>query len=616
MHSRFIPILFLAALPLGFFACSHQPISLGGAKENFTPTAVYQDADPNHVVYAMVGMNDFHGNLMPRERKLVDGRVIKSGGAAILATVVKILKQEMQGRLFIVDAGDEWQGTLESNQVQGASVVEFYNQLGVSAAAIGNHEFDFGLEPMRKRFSEAHYPYVASNIFQKKTAHAPRWKNMYPSTLVSLDGYKIGVIGFSTTETPGKTRYSTVKDLEFRDPVNAVMEQAKKLRKRGANAMIVTAHAGTECENGKSEEAVLKEWRIRDESTPETKCKEDQEIYRLAAELPANTLDAIVAGHTHQVMHHWINHVPIVMDEAYDQYINVIYFTFDRTTKKLIPSLTRIEGLIPLCTQFFTGTHTCDVRLIAKDAKPSLEPAYFHGRLVVPDATTETWLKPVVASTEKYRQEVLGETELPLGQIWAQESALKNLVADALQSEAKSDFSLVNSGAIRSPIDQGKITYDALYRSFPFDNLLNVLKLKGKDVRLLFQIATSGTRGIPGFSGLHLTLIPLNLPAPKVNLMGNAKLEDWETNRLISITLANGQPLQDEKWYTVATFDYLVGGGDDLHWFMSRIPAKNIDQSRAQYSRDLVVNYLMKHHEVNPKAHPLVDPAHPRVSYQ
>ena len=232
--------------PFLFIACASPKSPSHEALSNH-PEQAFHSTDPNQVTIALVGLNDFHGSLLPKERKLSDGTVIQSGGAAVLASMIKTLREEMQGRVLIVDAGDEWQGTLESNQSQGATVVQFYNRLGVAVAAIGNHEFDFSIPVMQTRFNEANYPYVASNIDIKKNKKSVQWKNVFPSRVFEVAGMKIGVIGISTTQTPGTTRYEYVKHLHFKNALEPVEAQSKLLRKEGANLVLVTAHAGTVC---------------------------------------------------------------------------------------------------------------------------------------------------------------------------------------------------------------------------------------------------------------------------------------------------------------------------------------------------------------------------------
>src|SRR4051812_13782702 len=90
------------------------------------------------VTLSIVGTNDLHGGILPR-----DGR----GGVALLSAYVNNLRAARRadgGGVLLVDGGDMFQGTLESNTSEGASVVAVYNALGYTAATVGNHEFDFG----------------------------------------------------------------------------------------------------------------------------------------------------------------------------------------------------------------------------------------------------------------------------------------------------------------------------------------------------------------------------------------------------------------------------------------------------------------------------------------
>lgn len=575
------------------------------------PESAWRSSSPGEDTVMIVGINDFHGSLLSKERKLPDGQVVWSGGASALAGMIKILKEESEGRLLIVDAGDEWQGTIESNQVKGASVVEFFNRIGVSAAAVGNHEFDFGVPNMSARFLQAKYPYVSGNIFEKKSGKRVNWKNMVPSKVFEVGGYKIGIAGFSTVQTPSTTRYEYVKHLEFKDPASVLGSEVAELRASGAQAVLVTAHAGTICE----EKFGLREWRLLDRSSVQGNCDPEHEIPQFLKGMPKGSVDGVIAGHTHQVIHHFLNGVPVVQGEAYNQYFNVVYLVFDRASRRLIPEKTRIEGLIPICSEVFEGTDHCDVRRLNGKSSPALVQAVFHGKPVSPDPLVEEWLRPIREGTEKFRREVLATSELPLTHFRDREGAFGNLLADVLRKKGNADFSLVNSGGIRTSLDAGEITYDGLFRALPFDNLLNVVELKGSDVKLLYRIATSGAHGVIGVSGLELTLIPFDQEAPKEDLNGNGRLESWETRRLIRIRKADGEEIEDQRTYRIATFDFLVNGGDDLGWFFSKVPSRAIRRDKTGYCRDLVTEYLKREKKINTREHPLLDPDHPRIKF-
>src|SRR5258705_5493993 len=90
------------------------------------------------VIISVVATTDLHGGVLPRGER---------GGIALLGGYLRNLRAARArdgGGVLLVDAGDMFQGTLESNLNEGAAVVRAYNTLGYAAAAIGHHEFDFG----------------------------------------------------------------------------------------------------------------------------------------------------------------------------------------------------------------------------------------------------------------------------------------------------------------------------------------------------------------------------------------------------------------------------------------------------------------------------------------
>jgi 5'-nucleotidase len=143
------------------------------------------------VTISIVGTSDLHGHIaaLPWLEGYLENlrKARKSTGGAVV----------------LLDAGDMFQGTLESNLAEGAPVVRAYNALGYSAAAIGNHEFDFGPagpspspvgpddDPrgaLKARAAEAHFPFLASNILDEKTSKPIAWPNVKPSAIIDAAG--------------------------------------------------------------------------------------------------------------------------------------------------------------------------------------------------------------------------------------------------------------------------------------------------------------------------------------------------------------------------------------------------------------------------------------------
>ncbi|HUF65643.1 MAG TPA: hypothetical protein VMM17_06655, partial [Gemmatimonadaceae bacterium] len=101
----------------------------------------------------IIGTNDFHGALEPRK----DSAGVLLGGAAHVAGAIRAAAAECAPRcvVLLLDGGDMFQGSAASNTAYGRPVVELYNELGYAAAALGNHEFDWGIDTLRARMREA-----------------------------------------------------------------------------------------------------------------------------------------------------------------------------------------------------------------------------------------------------------------------------------------------------------------------------------------------------------------------------------------------------------------------------------------------------------------------------
>src|SRR5688572_12948407 len=210
-----------------------------------------QPAASTAVTISIVGTNDVHGGVLPS-----GGR----GGLPLLAGYVNNLREARArdgGGVVLIDAGDMWQGTLESNLSEGASVVGGYNGLGYTAVALGNHEFDFGpVGPaaipetpadnprgaLLARAAEARFPFLAANLIDEATGRPVAWPNVQPSVATQVGGVTVGIIGVMTAEALTQTIAANIRGLRIAPLAETIAREASVLRKNGAAAVIVTAH--------------------------------------------------------------------------------------------------------------------------------------------------------------------------------------------------------------------------------------------------------------------------------------------------------------------------------------------------------------------------------------
>lgn len=584
---------------------------------------------------AILGTNDIHGALATETEKTrpaensadsSDSSPIEyqRGGAATLASYVKILQNEFGPRLLWLDGGDEFQGSVESNMQKGKGMVSFFNLAGLSGAAIGNHEFDFGPEEssdrlgaIKARMTEARYPYLAANIIDKTTGKLASFPNTYPSKIYSTGKVQIGVIGLSTLDTPKTTLPINIESLDFENLKEATLREAKKLRDQGADIVVITSHVGLKCDPGKMPTSIM----IRRETDPQGPCDSDSELVKLIQNLPHRTVDAVVAAHTHQIVHHWVEGIPVIEGGAYGRYFNLIYLNYDLKNKKLLTEQTQIEGPVPVCPRIFSNQNDCNGdRPAPKEGRGSLVRPVFHGHKIKPDSQVKALIEPILDQASKFKNQLIAESDKPIDHERYKESPLGNLVADAIRSSSGADVALVNAGGIRAPLQGGKINYGQVFRSLPFDNSITVVKVTGKELRQIIEIAESGSRGFCPVSGVELKIIDLKYDAPSSDLNSDGNIEPWEVNRILEMRLANGEAIHDHKMYRLATIDFLVSGGDDVGWALKKIPHDRVI-STGTLIRDATLHYIqtLASNEggvITTTTHPLVDPQHPRFIFE
>ncbi len=175
-------------------------------------------------------VNDFHG-FAEAYQPLGSQELL--GGAAYLGSRVKARRLEKP--TLLLAAGDMIQGSNWANMFQGKSVVELMNAMRFDAMVLGNHEFDFGREALKKRISEATFPVLGANV--KGLEH------LKPFVILEPGGLRVAIIGVVTEETPVSTHPRNVTGLRFLPAAEAVEKYVKELRNR-VDIIIVLSHIG------------------------------------------------------------------------------------------------------------------------------------------------------------------------------------------------------------------------------------------------------------------------------------------------------------------------------------------------------------------------------------
>jgi 2',3'-cyclic-nucleotide 2'-phosphodiesterase (5'-nucleotidase family) len=175
-------------------------------------------------------LNDFHG-FAESYRPLASREML--GGIPYLAAKVSALRREKPS--LLLSAGDMIQGNAWANLVQGESVIAVMNAMNFDAMVIGNHEFDFGQETLKKRISEAAFPVLGANVEGVEL--------LKPYVIKEFNGIRIAIIGVTTEDTPVSTHPRNVYGLNFLPPADTVRNYLGELRDR-ADIVLVLSHIG------------------------------------------------------------------------------------------------------------------------------------------------------------------------------------------------------------------------------------------------------------------------------------------------------------------------------------------------------------------------------------
>jgi 5'-nucleotidase len=467
----------------------------------------------------------------------------RQGGLLQLAALVDEARNA--GPVLLLDGGDMWSGTMLSDSNEGRLGVRLYSLLGYDAAALGNHELDYGpagpgveggdpFSALVARLQEVSFPVLSANLRDRKTGAYPAWLGTRPSLLVERGGFKIGLIGITTPGTPKITFPYVGERLDFLAPAPVVAEEAVRLRAQGAELVFVVAHLGGACA------------QMGDPFDTAT-CDPRAEVVELVQALPPGGVDAVFAGHTHQVMGHWFQGVAVLQPGQYGKSASLLEIA---TTPQGRPRLT-IRPLVAL-----------------QGRSPSSPLAE---RIAGP-------LEEAERSVEARRMERLGARVMrPLVRSSKQSSPLGSLVCDALLAlHPDREVCIVNSGGLRQNLPAGELTYGALYDALPFDNRVATLDLPGSTLVELLRIGTSGAHGVIQVGGLELEYDQGKDPCPTADRDGDGRLDVHDRDRLTRATLADGRPIDPGATYRLVTHSFLARGGDGWGPVIARLHPNRI----------------------------------------
>ena len=385
-------------------------------------------------------INDLHGKFMDTDNQ---------PGVDEFTTYMKNLYKDSSRAEVLLSSGDMWQGTVESSTNKGQLMTEWMNELGFSAMALGNHEYDWGAEVLLPNSKLAKFPFLAINVRQNGLPV----DYCKPSTIVEAAGVKIGVIG-AIGDCLSSISGDHTQGLEFatgRELSNLVQNEAERLRRdEQCDFIVYSIHDGY----GGSY------------STSSVKSVSDYEISNYYDINLSNTaVDLVFEGHTHQsyilkdskgVYH--------LQGGGENHYVSAADLSFNTVTGK------------------FT-------------IKPRLVSSYVYAEnSLTDDPCVDEIFNKYFADNNPYTT-ILGSNSK---EKYDYEICTKvaELYYQFGQKTWGSKYQIVFGGGflkLRSPyrLPSGNITYADIFSILPFDNDVVLGKIRGSDLKSRFLNASS-----------------------------------------------------------------------------------------------------------------------------
>ena len=493
-----------------------------------TPTETTASSTATDSIEAVIiHTNDVHGRILEEKGVIGDAKA---------AAVIEEERSKVENTI-VVDAGDAFQGLPISNSTKGEDRANIMNQVGYDAMAVGNHEFDFGMDQAIKYKETLNFPLLSANTYVNGA------RVFEASTIVDKTPTVVGdefvVIGVTTPETAIKTHPKNIEGVTFADPITEVNKVIDEVEARALadnrvyNNYIILAHLGVDA-------TTPVEWRG---STLAEALSQNSKL--------AGKRVIVIDGHSHTVQ-----------SATYG----------DNVTYNQTGSYLNNIGKVTLKSEQLLG----EASLISAADTAS----------VTPDALITELVNEIKVKYEGENAQVVIENN-PVelngerSNVRVRETNLGNAVTDAIYAYGQTGFSnktslaVTNGGGLRATIAKDQpVTKGDIIAVLPFGNIISQITVTGQQIQDMFTKSLSSAlqtdketgkflldeNGAPLFeasggflqiSGATVFYDPTLPVKERVLLIGILNPETGEYDEL-----------DIEKTYYLATNDFLAAGGD------------------------------------------------------
>jgi 5'-nucleotidase len=463
-----------------------------------------------------------------------------SGGYARIKAQVDTLRDTYPNNHLVLNAGDEFQGTMFYTYYKGQKTAEVLNRMHFDAVTLGNHEFDDGPEHLAAYLQNLTAPIVCANVETSIDA-------LRDALVPSLEFPKLGiaVLGLLTPET--KAVSSPGDEVTFVEPLEMVQALIDELRNRGYKRIIALTHIGY---------------------------RQDQELVKAT-----KGLSLVVGGHSHT----FLGDVP----------------GSEGPYPTIVKDLDDVE--VPIVTNGKWGFNLGHLEVtFAKDGRVT---AYAGQPIrLLPDTSFDKKLEHDIRAWKQpfldYAMQVVGYARKPFSQMTCQltECSIGNLVADAmLDAHPRGHAAMVNAGGLRAGLAHGNITRGEVMSILPFGSTLVDLVLTGAELWETIEGIVSWQNQQTGhettsFAQVSGMQIVYSSTRPKGERLASLKVRKHDVTEK---TDSAWQDVDKTASYTIVTLDFMVAGGD--YWWSERS-----DFVRQEKVDEVLVSFVQKQKAVLP----------------
>jgi 2',3'-cyclic-nucleotide 2'-phosphodiesterase/3'-nucleotidase len=492
---------------------------------------------PDVITISILHTTDLHGHILPTVDYAGSPDV---GGFARCVTQIRRWRRHNPNTILI-DVGDIYQGTDVGLRTGGSVMIDLLNHLKFDAWVVGNHEFDWGIDPFINAVQKSAMPVLAANMsLEGRTAGELTDRNhpfskIRPYLLKEVAGIRIAIIGITTPGMQFWFRPEFIRDLNFLYPIEPVRRAMVQARQEGAQAIVLAGHMGLKTRGGGDDFA--------------------NNLVGLTNEFP--DIAICIAGHTHQLIPRRIlNDVLITQADHFGIHVGRVDLHFDRRSKRLI-------GRDAVCERM-DGRYRLNHTVLSR-AKPHLE------------MSAAALAEPVGELGEVFR--VRGLADRP--------SDVEMLIGNAIVESLRERGTAVD-GVFHGVFDDtddlaaGPKTVADIWNVLPFENYIVTAELTADQLCTVMEevYAVHDSRGLIGFD---------------VQTSGPGR-----SRQVVSLTRADGAALPRHQKYVIAfnTFDSRSAG----HKFMKLRAMLEAPESCCVFhhvqTRDALIDYFRRHQVV------------------